>query len=134
MVNTPTSPALLGSVYLDKMGRYNDSIKMMGLLMLLLWAKSVSAFIDCGTVTSLISACSTFITYGTPDPLPASPCCDALTGLTNIAASTDDRRSVCRCFLSLITTYNPNATALATLPGFCGVSLGFTVLPNTDCN
>ncbi|TXG70861.1 hypothetical protein EZV62_005796 [Acer yangbiense] len=90
--------------------------------------------IDCATVTTLLSSCTTFITYGTPDPIPGSPCCDAMFSLNLAADSTDSRRFICRCLMGLITTYNPNATAIATLPGFCGVTLGFTVDPNTDCN
>ncbi|KAH7557595.1 hypothetical protein JRO89_XS11G0187400 [Xanthoceras sorbifolium] len=90
--------------------------------------------IDCATVTALVTSCSTFITYGSPDPIPGSPCCDAMISLDLIANSTDNRQSVCKCMMSLITTYNPNATAIATLPGFCGVPLGFTIDPNTECN
>ncbi|KAI8028894.1 putative non-specific lipid-transfer protein 14 [Camellia lanceoleosa] len=104
-------------------------------LVLLLWeAVAVIAVIDCTTVTAFISACSTFVTYGSPDPFPGSPCCDAVVGLNSLADSIDNRQSVCRCLMDLINTYNPNATAIATLPGFCGVSLGFTIDPNTDCN
>ncbi|EPS60737.1 hypothetical protein M569_14063 [Genlisea aurea] len=88
---------------------------------------------DCTTVTGLISACSTFVTYGSPDPILGSPCCSAMTSLNDLADSGDNRRTVCRCVMDMISTYNPNATAIATLPGFCGVSLGFTIDPNTDC-
>ncbi|XP_057481371.1 putative non-specific lipid-transfer protein 14 [Actinidia eriantha] len=107
---------------------------MMGVLMLVSRAASVSAVIDCTTVVALISACSTFVTYGSPDPIPRSPCCDAVGSLDSLADTADDRQSVCRCLMDLITTYKPNATAIATLPGFCGVSLGFIIDPNTDCN
>ncbi|XP_034710095.1 putative non-specific lipid-transfer protein 14 [Vitis riparia] len=110
------------------------AVKVMGILMVLSWAQTTMAAIDCSTVTALVSACSTFITYGAPDPIPGSPCCDAVVGLNSIADSIDNRRSVCRCLMSLIATYNPNATAIATLPGFCGISLGFNLDPNTDCN
>ncbi|KAI3471111.1 hypothetical protein Pfo_027774 [Paulownia fortunei] len=88
---------------------------------------------DCATVTALVSACSSFVTYGYPDPIPGSPCCVAMTSLNNLADSGDNRRAVCRCLMDLITAYSTNATAIATLPGFCGVSLGFTIDPNTDC-
>ncbi|XP_047957818.1 putative non-specific lipid-transfer protein 14 [Salvia hispanica] len=88
---------------------------------------------DCSTVTALISSCSSFVKDGTPDPMPGSPCCMAMTTLNNVADSADNRRSVCRCLMDLITQNNPNATAIATLPGFCGVSLGFTIDLNTDC-
>ncbi|XVF50783.1 hypothetical protein PTKIN_Ptkin04bG0131100 [Pterospermum kingtungense] len=107
---------------------------IVGLLMLLSWATTIAAIVDCNTVTELISACSTFITYGSPDPYPGSPCCDAVTNLDVIADSIDNRRSVCGCIMGLIATYNRNATGIATLPGLCGVSLGFTIGPRTDCH
>ncbi|CAI9767655.1 unnamed protein product [Fraxinus pennsylvanica] len=91
------------------------------------------AVVDCTTITALISACSSFVTYGVPDPVPGSPCCIAMTSLNSMADTSDNRRGVCWCLMDLITTYNPNATAIATLPGFCGVYLGFTIDPNTDC-
>ncbi|XVF53656.1 hypothetical protein PTKIN_Ptkin05aG0116300 [Pterospermum kingtungense] len=108
---------------------------MIGLvLMLLSWATSMGAVVDCNTVTGIISACSTFINYGSPEPYPGSPCCDAVTDMNLIADSTDSRRFICGCLMGLITTYNPNSTAVATLPGFCEVPLGFIIDPNTDCN
>ncbi|XP_027110369.1 putative non-specific lipid-transfer protein 14 [Coffea eugenioides] len=94
----------------------------------------VGEAVDCSTVTALLSACSSFIINGAPDPLPLSPCCVAITTLNNLGTdSSQSRQVVCKCLMELITNYNPNATAIATLPGFCGVSLGFTIDPNTDC-
>ncbi|KAJ9139913.1 hypothetical protein P3X46_030605 [Hevea brasiliensis] len=104
-----------------------------GVLILLSWAATVSTDVECGTVTGLLSVCSTFISYGSPDPLPGSPCCNAMISLRLIAESGDNRRSVCRCFMGLIAAYNPLGTAVATLPGLCGINLGFVVYPNTDC-
>ncbi|XP_059627529.1 putative non-specific lipid-transfer protein 14 [Cornus florida] len=109
-------------------------VVVFGVLMLLSLAATLSYAIDCSTVTSLVSACAAFVTYGTPDPYPGSPCCDAMKSLNSIGYSLEERKLVCRCLMGLITTYNPNATAVATLPGFCGVFLGFTIDPNTDCN
>ncbi|KAI3731302.1 hypothetical protein L1987_62490 [Smallanthus sonchifolius] len=107
------------------------------LVMAIFWVTSkskTSANVDCGTVTTLISTCSAFVTYGSPDPYPGSPCCDAVSSLNNLGDSEENKRSLCMCMMGVITTYNPNGTAIATLPGFCGVSLGFTIDPNTDCN
>lgn len=106
---------------------------MIAVVILLSWAVTVAADIDCTTVTEFLSTCSTFITYGSPDPLPGSPCCDAMMSLNQAVETDGSRQSVCRCIMSLISTYNPNATAIATLPGFCGISLGFILDPNTDC-
>ncbi|XP_042975458.1 putative non-specific lipid-transfer protein 14 [Carya illinoinensis] len=108
---------------------------MLLLMVISLAISAVSAATsECSAVTGLASSCSTFMTYGSPDPFPGSPCCDAMMSLNVIADSTDNRRLICRCMMGLITTYNPNATAIATLSGSCGVSLGFTIDPNTDCS
>ncbi|TKY51270.1 putative non-specific lipid-transfer protein 14 [Spatholobus suberectus] len=118
---------------LRTMGSYK-ALRIIGLLMLLSSAPFVSAFIECSTITQLFSACSIFITYGSPDPIPGSPCCDAMSSLNNIANTDNNRQYVCRCFMGLIDTYSPNATAIGTLPGLCGVSLGFIIDPNTNCS
>ncbi|XP_015941383.1 putative non-specific lipid-transfer protein 14 [Arachis duranensis] len=115
-----------------------ESYKAMIILlavMLMSYVPFAPAVIDCPIVNQLFSACSIFITYGSPDPMPGTPCCDAMSGLNIIANanSGDNRQSVCRCLMGLIETYNPNATAIGTLPGLCGVSLGFTIDPNTNC-
>ncbi|KAH7528241.1 hypothetical protein FEM48_Zijuj05G0051600 [Ziziphus jujuba var. spinosa] len=51
----------------------------MGFVILISWASWVhSSTPERSTIRGLFSACSTFITYGSPDPLPGSPCCDAM--------------------------------------------------------
>lgn len=92
------------------------------------------AEVDCTTVTTLVSSCSSFIEHGFPDPMPSSPCCEGVNSLNVIADTTENKQSVCSCLMDLISTYNTNATAIATLPGFCGVALGFVIDPNTDCS
>ncbi|KAG6746470.1 hypothetical protein POTOM_051010 [Populus tomentosa] len=61
------------------------------LLLLLSWAVAVAADVDCTTVGGFLTACSTFITHGTPDPLPGSPCCDSMMSLNVIAESGNNR-------------------------------------------
>lgn len=116
------------------MGSYYKALRIIGLLMLLSSAPFVSSFIECTTISQLFSACSTFITYGSPDPIPGSPCCDAMYGLNNISNTADNRPYVCRCLMGLIDTFSPNATAIGILPGLCGITLGFIIAPNTDCS
>ncbi|KAK7343669.1 hypothetical protein VNO77_12590 [Canavalia gladiata] len=113
--------------------RSYKALRIIGVVMLLSSAPFACAFIECSTVTQLFSACSMFITYGSPDPVPGSPCCDAMSGLNTVANSGDNRQYVCRCLMDLIDPYNPNASAISNLPGLCGISLGFVIDPNTDC-
>lgn len=107
------------------------SISILLWLGLAIWA---SAEVDCTTVTTLISSCSSFIVHGFPDPMPGSPCCEGVNSLNVIADTADNKQSVCRCLMGLISTYHTNATAIATVPGFCGVALGFVIDPTTDCS
>ncbi|MBA0773681.1 hypothetical protein Gotri_008938, partial [Gossypium trilobum] len=114
------------------MGAHRTMIRV---LMLLSWATSIGgSAVECTTVTELISFCATFISNGSPDPYPGTPCCEAVTNLYMMTHSTDNRRSLCGCLMGLVTANNSNSTAIATLPGFCGVPLGFTIGPDTDCN
>ncbi|XP_008378217.2 putative non-specific lipid-transfer protein 14 [Malus domestica] len=119
---------------LCKMG--SRTLMMIGTTLTLLFSSVtlVSSTEECASVTSLVTTCYTFITYGTPDPFPGSPCCNAMANLKVIADTIENRRFACRCLMGLIATYNPNAYAIATLPDFCQVSLGFNIDPNTDCN
>ena len=116
---------------------YLRAIRLVEIIWLILlssamWRQARSE-VDCMTVTQLLNTCSVFISYGSPDPLPGSPCCDAVMSLNNFGDSPENRRSICRCLMGLIAIYNPNATALATLPGLCGISLGFVIDPNINC-
>ncbi|KAG4123416.1 hypothetical protein ERO13_D11G325151v2 [Gossypium hirsutum] len=74
--------------------------------------------VECTTVRELISFCATFISNGSPDPYPGTPCCEAVTNLYMMTHSTDNRRSLCGCLMGLVTANNSNSTAIATLPGF----------------
>ncbi|CAI8604533.1 unnamed protein product [Vicia faba] len=116
------------------MGSYKV-LRTIGILMLFLLFSPplVFANIECSTVAQLFSSCSIFISYGTPDPIPGSSCCDAMSGLSIISDSGNNKQSVCRCIVRLIQNYSTNATAIGLLPGLCGISLGFTIIPNSDC-
>lgn len=105
-----------------------------GMLMLIGCATLVSGFVECSPVGSLMSVCSSFLNFGAPEPTVGSPCCKAVLSLNSMAASTNDRKDMCRCLVALMTTYNPNVAAVARLPALCGVYLGFSAQPNIDCN
>lgn len=119
---------------LCKMGSQKLMIVLVAVLTCVTMVSSTTE-IECSSMTALVSTCYAFITYGSPDPSPGSPCCNAMESLKVLSDPTvENRRFACRCLMSLISTYNPNAYALATLPDFCQISLGFSIDPNTDCN
>lgn len=105
-----------------------------GMLLLIGCSTVVSGPIECSPVGSLMAVCSGFLNFGAPEPMLGSPCCKAMYSLNSMAATTNDRKEVCRCLVSLLSTYNPNASAVARLPALCGVYLGFSAQPNLDCN
>jgi hypothetical protein len=98
---------------------------------------SASSSLDCGTVTSLLAGCAAFVRRGpraAPLPGPGTPCCDGVTSMYAVAAdSADNWRSVCRCMAGLVRQYWSNATAIAVLPGLCGVSPVSTAHAVTYC-
>ncbi|GFY83237.1 hypothetical protein Acr_03g0000110 [Actinidia rufa] len=112
------------------------TLAMIGVLMLLLRAASVTAEIGCTAVTPFLSACLNFVTYGSPEPIPGSPCCNAVVNLNDLADTSDHRQSLCRCLSGhFMTGHAPNVAATTLLPRFCGaLSLGFNIGPKTDCN
>ncbi|KAJ1700922.1 hypothetical protein LUZ63_000701 [Rhynchospora breviuscula] len=104
------------------------------ILLLICCINVTSASVDCTTVLSLISGCSNYVEFGDPEPVLGTPCCDGMANMYRVASdSVENKRSTCDCLLGFITMYNPNATAVARLPGLCGVSLGFTIDPSTAC-
>ncbi|XP_042510056.1 putative non-specific lipid-transfer protein 14 [Macadamia integrifolia] len=113
----------------------NKEVWVMVIIAIVSFLFLVGGTSDCTTVAALLTTCSNFISYGTPDPVPGSSCCNALVSLKIMAESTrSNQKLLCRCLMGLIITYNTNATAIATMPGLCGVSIGFTIDPNTNCN
>ncbi|KAI3519502.1 hypothetical protein L1887_08676 [Cichorium endivia] len=90
--------------------------------------------VDCITVAALVSTCSEFVNNGTIYPYLGSRCCKAMTTLGYFAYNDIDRHSLCFCFVGVISTYSSDAASVfGTLPGICGISLGFLTDPATEC-
>lgn len=99
-------------------------------LMLLALPADMQQLRDCSTATAVVSTCSPYIGYGTPEPLPGTPCCDATTALSTIAPEEHmDGHIACRCLMGLITSCSPNASDIAALPAFCSVPVPPDSLP-----
>ncbi|KAL5198067.1 hypothetical protein ABZP36_001579 [Zizania latifolia] len=94
---------------------------------------SSSSSLDCGTVTSLLAGCTSFVLHYDsaaappqlllpPLPAPGTACCDGVVVLCAVAADSGDNwRAVCRCMAGLVRQHSSNASAIAMLPGLCGV-------------
>ncbi|XP_066356330.1 non-specific lipid-transfer protein 1-like [Miscanthus floridulus] len=98
-----------------------------------LLASSVSAAITCGQVGSSLAPCIPYAT-GKATALPAS-CCTGVRSLNSAARTSSDRQAACRCLKSLANSVKSvNMGTVATIPGKCGVSVGFPISMSTDCN
>ncbi|CAD6270635.1 unnamed protein product [Miscanthus lutarioriparius] len=98
-----------------------------------LLASSVSAAITCGQVGSSLAPCIPYAT-GKATALPAS-CCTGVRNLNSAARTSSDRQAACRCLKTLANSVKSvNMGTVATIPGKCGVSVGFPISMSTDCN
>lgn len=98
-----------------------------------LLASSASAAITCGQVGSSLAPCIPYAT-GRASALPAS-CCSGVKSLNSAARTSADRQAACRCLKSLANSVKSvNMGTVATIPGKCGVSVGFPISMSTDCN
>ncbi|KAI3683100.1 hypothetical protein L1987_83600 [Smallanthus sonchifolius] len=105
-------------------------ITIVSLLMLSL--PSSDAVISCSTVIQDIAPCVSYLRSGSG--MPPSTCCSGAKALAAAAKATLDKQAACSCLQSASKTLNPNPVLAKSLPGNCGISLGFTISPNVDCS
>ncbi|XP_042394245.1 non-specific lipid-transfer protein 1-like [Zingiber officinale] len=95
-----------------------------------LLAASPAEAITCGQVSSALGPCLPYVS-GKVTVVPAA-CCTGVKNLNNAAKTTPDRRMVCKCLHSLLTS--SNAGKASSIPGNCGVNIGYPISPSTDCS
>ncbi|CAA7019306.1 unnamed protein product [Microthlaspi erraticum] len=95
-------------------------------------AAPTESTITCGTVTSTLAQCVSYLTNSGP---LSSNCCAGVKSLNQMAQSTPDRRQVCECLKSGAKEITGlNIGLVATLPTTCGVSVPYPISFNTDCD
>ncbi|KAL8204417.1 hypothetical protein R6Q57_010040 [Mikania cordata] len=99
--------------------------------LLILLVPSSNAIISCGTVIQDLTPCVSYLRSGSGKPPPA--CCSGAKALVAAASATADKRAACSCLQMASRSLNPNPTLAKSLPGKCGINLGFTISPNVDC-
>ncbi|GLT74778.1 hypothetical protein SLA2020_465540 [Shorea laevis] len=93
---------------------------------------SVAQAITCGQVSSSLAQCLNYIKgSGTLPP----GCCSGVKSLNAAAKTTADRKTACNCLKTLASSVSGiNYSIAAGLPGKCGVSIPYSISPNTDCS
>ncbi|CAH1440922.1 unnamed protein product [Lactuca virosa] len=97
----------------------------------LLFVSSSDAVLTCSTVIQDVAPCVSYLRSGSGMPPPA--CCSGAKALAAAASTTADRQAACKCLKSASQSLNPNPGLAKSLPGNCGISLGFTISPTVDC-
>ncbi|MFS7906288.1 putative plant lipid transfer protein/Par allergen [Helianthus anomalus] len=99
--------------------------------LLMLSVPSSDAAISCSAVIQDVAPCVTYLRSGSG--LPPAACCSGAKALAAAAKATDDKQAACACLKSASRSLNPNPGLAKSLPGNCGISLGFTISANVDC-
>nr|GMD43265.1 non-specific lipid-transfer protein 1-like [Ipomoea batatas] len=95
-------------------------------------APHAEAAMTCGKVASSLGSCLTYL-KGT-GPLIGG-CCNGVKGLVAAAKTTADRQTACGCLKSMATSISGLKPNLASsLPGKCGVKVGYPISTSTDCS
>nr|ABF74563.1 lipid transfer protein [Brassica napus] len=90
---------------------------------------SVDAAITCGTVTSSLAPCATYLSSGGEVP---PPCCAGVKKLNGMAQTTADRQQACKCLKAAAQGINPSLAS--SLPGKCSVSIPYPISMSTNCD
>ncbi|XP_020595395.1 non-specific lipid-transfer protein 1-like [Phalaenopsis equestris] len=93
---------------------------------------TVESAIPCNEVASKLINCVGYAQHG--GPLPAA-CCGGVKQLKAEAITVDDRRTVCSCIKLLAQNIGGlNQNFLASIPGKCGVNIGYPISLSVDCS
>lgn len=92
---------------------------------------AAEAAVTCNTVVSSLSGCLAYVT----NTGPLGGCCSGVTGLYNVARTTPDRQTICRCIKSVAASYpGIDFGKAAGLPKLCNVNIPYKISPSTDCS
>ncbi|KAL2899904.1 IWF1': Non-specific lipid-transfer protein [Bienertia sinuspersici] len=95
-------------------------------------APHAEAAMSCGTVTKNIAPCIAYLKGGSG---PSAACCSGVKALNSLAATPADKKTACSCLKSAASSMKGlDQKKAAGLPGSCGVSIPYSISPQTDCS
>lgn len=101
------------------------------LILILLLAPTSQAVISCKEVIKDLKPCVNYLVSGSGKPPVA--CCDGAKALASSASTSADKKATCECIKSAAKNFNLNTKLAQALPANCGISLSFSISPNSDC-
>ncbi|XP_073113106.1 non-specific lipid-transfer protein A-like [Elaeis guineensis] len=113
---------------------------MKGVVAAILLALAVSCLVvkpgdalNCVDVNLCLTPCIAYLTGQEAAPAPA--CCQGVTKLKALAATTSDRRLACNCMKQAASHFqNIDDDAVGNLPKKCGTPLPFPINKEVDCS
>ncbi|XP_019162729.1 PREDICTED: non-specific lipid-transfer protein-like [Ipomoea nil] len=97
-------------------------------------APSAEAAIVCGALVGKLTPCLSYV-QGKAKGQPPAACCGAIKSVNSAASSTADRQAACKCLKQMAGNYpGMNIGAAASIPGKCGVNIGYPISTSVDCN
>ncbi|XP_052170937.1 non-specific lipid-transfer protein 1-like [Diospyros lotus] len=120
--------------HLGKATACTANLLVLVLVLMLVLSPASEAALACSDVMKDLRPCAGYLQSGSGQP-PAA-CCAGVSALASAASSTADKQAACTCIQNVAknANLNINVTLAKALPGNCGIKLGFTVDPNTDCS
>ena len=95
-------------------------------------SSSSEAAITCSDVVNDLRPCATYLSSGSGKPPPA--CCSGAKALAAAASTSADRKSACNCIKTAAKSLTIKSDLAQSLPSNCGISIPFSISPNTDCS
>ncbi|KAL0916200.1 hypothetical protein M5K25_013692 [Dendrobium thyrsiflorum] len=104
----------------------------MVIILLMVSITVTESTIPCSEVVNELVVCVGYAQNGRE--LPAA-CCGGVKELKAEAITTEDRQTVCNCIKSLAKQIGGlNQNLLASIPGKCGVDIGYPISFSVDCS
>ncbi|KAK7394971.1 hypothetical protein VNO78_15512 [Psophocarpus tetragonolobus] len=110
------------------------SLAIMGVVLSVCNTPKGEAAVTCNEVVSNLSPCISYVLNG-GKTVPV-PCCNGIRTLFNLAQSTPDRQTVCKCIKNAISAFHYTKSTLdlaASLPNNCALNIPYHITPSLNC-
>ncbi|XP_074311896.1 non-specific lipid-transfer protein-like [Silene latifolia] len=96
---------------------------------------ATEAAISCAVVENNLKPCIGHLKSQDSQATPPADCCSGVKSVKAQADSTGERKAVCQCMKDMATKVGGiNYDLAAKLASQCGVTMSYTINPNTDCS
>ncbi|KAK9734257.1 hypothetical protein RND81_04G126700 [Saponaria officinalis] len=97
---------------------------------------AAEAAVSCTDVDKNLKPCVQHLQSGAgSQATPPADCCAGVKSVKSLADTTGEHKAVCQCMKGIAAKVTGiNYDLAAKLPNHCGVTMSYTINPNTDCS